>query len=105
MRELENAIESALALARGERLTARDFALSGARAAASAGSKEEALPLSLDAYERAALERALRECGGDASRAARRLGIGRSTFYRKLAQHGAARHPGASVGVADAPTR
>jgi DNA-binding NtrC family response regulator len=46
------------------------------------------LPLSLDAYEKSALERALRESAGDAGAAARRLGIGRSTFYRKLAKHG-----------------
>jgi two-component system response regulator HydG len=87
VRELENAIESALALARGERLGAHDFALASARRAASAPGPDAALPLSLDAYERAALERALAECGGDATRAARRLGIGRSTFYRRLAQH------------------
>jgi two-component system response regulator AtoC len=93
VRELENAIESALALAREPRLSVRDFALPGARAAAAAGRAEESLPLSLEAYERAALERALRECGGDASRAARRLGIGRSTFYRKLASKGAELRP------------
>jgi DNA-binding NtrC family response regulator len=103
VRELENAIESALALARGGRLSARDFALPGARAASSAGSKEEALPLSLDAYECAALERALRECGGDASRAARRLGIGRSTFYRKLARRGAELRPQDAGASASAP--
>ncbi len=90
VRELENAIESALALAPGEWLRASDFAQDGARgsAARAAANPLPALPLSLDAYERAALERALQECSGDASSAARRLGIGRSTFYRKLAQHG-----------------
>ena len=46
------------------------------------------VPLSLEAYERLALERALNETGGDASEAARRLGIGRSTLYRKLSKHG-----------------
>ncbi|MBW2273374.1 MAG: response regulator [Deltaproteobacteria bacterium] len=46
------------------------------------------LPLSLEAYEKVALERALWESAGDAGAAARRLGIGRSTFYRKLAKHG-----------------
>jgi transcriptional regulator of acetoin/glycerol metabolism len=58
------------------------------------------VPLSLDAYERCAIERALREAGGDASQAARRLGIGRSTFYRKLSKHGIFIHrsPG-SAGV------
>jgi DNA-binding NtrC family response regulator len=86
VRELENAVESALALARGERLGARDFTLPAPRRLSAA--PEASLPLSLDAYERAALERALAECQGDATRAARRLGIGRSTFYRKAAQHG-----------------
>jgi DNA-binding NtrC family response regulator len=45
------------------------------------------LPVSLAAYERCALERALWESGGDAAAAAARLGIGRSTLYRKLARH------------------
>ena len=49
--------------------------------------RPEDLPLSLDAYERLALERALQESVGDAVEAARRLGIGRSTLYRKLAKH------------------
>jgi DNA-binding NtrC family response regulator len=87
VRELENAIESALALAPGPRLRAAD--LSALRGGPRAGAEPaRSLPLSLEAYERAALERALRECGGDAGAAARRLGIGRSTLYRKLAQHG-----------------
>jgi transcriptional regulator of acetoin/glycerol metabolism len=53
-----------------------------------AASPVEQLPLSFAAYERAVLERALRENGGEASVAARCLGIGRSTFYRKLSRHG-----------------
>jgi DNA-binding NtrC family response regulator len=89
VRELENVIESALALARGEKLRAADLPLPATRPAAGfAAPAAHALPLSLAAYERAALERALAECGGDASAAARRLGIGRSTFYRKLVTHG-----------------
>ncbi len=47
-----------------------------------------AIPLTLEAYERLALERALHEAAGDAAEAARRLGIGRSTYYRKAAKHG-----------------
>jgi DNA-binding NtrC family response regulator len=90
VRELENAVESALALARGPRLGVHDFAVPSASLPAAPPGAEAALPLSLDAYERAALERALAESGGDATRAARRLGIGRSTFYRKLAEHGIA---------------
>jgi DNA-binding NtrC family response regulator len=89
VRELENAIEAALALAPGPVLRLAD--LGGARrrpAAASSAPVPADLPLSLDAYERCALERALRESAGDATLAARRLGIGRSTFYRRLAHHG-----------------
>jgi len=97
VRELENAIESALALARGPRLRAADLLLgrrhrAAPRAPGGAPDPQPAgLPLSLEAYERCALERALRECDGNASRAAQRLRIGRSTFYRKLARHGLGR--------------
>jgi two-component system C4-dicarboxylate transport response regulator DctD len=51
---------------------------------------EASVPLSLEAYEGLALERALQESGGDARLAAARLGIGRSTFYRKAAKLGIA---------------
>ncbi len=86
VRELENAIESALALAAGPWLRARDFPIGRGRAPLATAAAGE-LPLSLDAYERSVLERALAESEGDAGLAARRLGIGRSTLYRKLAKH------------------
>jgi DNA-binding NtrC family response regulator len=100
VRELENVIESALALSNGPWLRAADlpmgrnrrvlpFVISRAAAQQGAGAPGlGSLPLSLDAYERSALERALLESGGNATDAARRLGIGRSTFYRKLGKHG-----------------
>jgi len=88
VRELENAVESALALCREGRLCAADFQLGRGTAPAAPAPAPMDVPLSLDAYERCALERALRESDGDATEAARRLGIGRSTFYRKLARHG-----------------
>jgi DNA-binding NtrC family response regulator len=50
--------------------------------------RPDPIPLSLAAYERRALERALNENAGDARRAARCLGIGRSTFYRKASKLG-----------------
>jgi two-component system response regulator HydG len=90
VRELENAIESALALAPGPRLRAADLRPLHRGAPGRGAPPEAPLPLSLDAYERSALERALAESGADASAAARRLGIGRSTFYRKAARHGIA---------------
>ena len=87
VRELENAIEAAIALAVGPVLEARDFPVGRAEAADRRHQAPTGLPLSLDAYEREALERALAESGGDAREAARRLGIGRSTLYRKLSRH------------------
>ncbi|MCP3986863.1 MAG: sigma-54-dependent Fis family transcriptional regulator [bacterium] len=89
VRELENAIESAMALSQSERLHAADFRLGGSTPlpVVSTPSVGAAVPLSLEAYERLALERALEESRGDASEAARRLGIGRSTLYRKLSKH------------------
>ena len=88
VRELENAIESALALARGPRLRVADLPLARRVAGDAHGAATRGLPLSLAAYERCALERALRESNGDVTEAARRLGIGRSTLYRRLAHHG-----------------
>ncbi len=101
VRELENVIESALALAPGPRLRAADLPFRWSSLAygslrptgehgtlLAATAAESAIPLSLASYERAALERALAEARGDASAAARLLGIGRSTLYRRLARHG-----------------
>ena len=48
---------------------------------------EDDIPLDLGAYERLCLERALRDTGGDKRKAARLLGMGKSTFYRKLNSH------------------
>ncbi len=87
VRELENVIESAVALASADRLRASDLPLEGpARAKPDPGLPE--LELSLAAYERCALERALEETSGDVRSAAHLLGIGRSTLYRKLCLHG-----------------
>ena len=88
VRELENIIESAMALAPGPRLRASDLSLNRPASRSAAAPAPDALPISLDAYERCVLERALDGSRGDASAAARLLGIGRSTLYRKLAKHG-----------------
>ena len=88
VRELENTIESAMALAPGPRLGISDLALNRPASRSTSVFVPANLPISLDAYERCAFERALAECVGDVSAAARILGIGRSTFYRKLGKHG-----------------
>jgi two-component system response regulator HydG len=48
----------------------------------------ESEPLSLDNYEKRALVRAIEEAGGDKIAAAKLLGVGKSTLYRKLKYHG-----------------
>ncbi len=88
VRELENVIESAMALAPGPLLRSADLPRVRSAVQAAAPAAPSGLPLPLAANERAALERARAECGGDARAAASRLGIGRSTLYRKLARHG-----------------
>jgi len=87
VRELENVIESALALAPGPRLRIADLPRTRRNSSRVVSTALIDVPVSLEAYERCALERVLWECGGDATAAAARLGIGRSTFYRKLAKH------------------
>jgi transcriptional regulator with PAS, ATPase and Fis domain len=99
VRELENAVEAALALAPGPRLRAADLPFVRRGSRTSQHALPANLPLDLDAYERAAVERAIAECGGDVSAAARALGIGRSTLYRKLDRHGL-KPPRASAGAA-----
>jgi len=86
VRELANAIESAAAFATGSRLTLKDLPVEN-RVRSAPISEHLTLELSLEAYERCAIERSLLEADGDILAAARALGIGRSTFYRKLAKH------------------
>ena len=88
VRELENVIESAFALAPGPRLRVADLPRTCRLVTRRSEQNLSGIPTSLEAYECSVLERALSESGGDATAAANLLGIGRSTFYRKLSKHG-----------------
>ena len=46
---------------------------------------------SLEQADRAVLVKALRQCGGHVETAAVLIGIGASTFYRKIVEHGITR--------------
>jgi DNA-binding NtrC family response regulator len=89
VRELENAVERAVALGSGSMLHVGDLP---SNLQYSTGERmpqiDELLPL--DELERRAILRALREAGGDKLAAARLLGIGKTTLYRKLKQYEAA---------------
>jgi DNA-binding NtrC family response regulator len=96
VRELENTIEAAVALAQGTRITAADLRLSSFDEPRA--KPPEHIELSLASYERACLEEALRRCQGDVRAAAKLLGIGRSTFYRKLERPGSSAPEGGGRG-------
>jgi DNA-binding NtrC family response regulator len=91
VRELENAMERAVALGSGPLLHVVDLPSNlqygtGERLPQS----DELLPL--EELERRAILRALRESSGDKLAAARLLGIGKTTLYRKLKQYDAESH-------------
>ncbi|HEY6246723.1 MAG TPA: sigma-54-dependent Fis family transcriptional regulator [Pyrinomonadaceae bacterium] len=104
VRELENAIERAVIIASGRQieledlpeaiskiaLEARDrIKVERARAASEGRTTtfEVTVPSSMEEIERQAIEATLDYTEGDKSHAARALGIGRKTLYRKLEQY------------------
>ena len=42
----------------------------------------------VDVFERVVIQRVIAECGGNATRAAKALGISRAGLYKKLDKHG-----------------
>lgn len=84
VRELRQAVERAVITARGPEILAADFALVPARTAPVSPSE----PMTLEALERSALERALRRHQGNVTRAADELGLTRPAFYRRMEKYG-----------------
>jgi DNA-binding NtrC family response regulator len=86
IRELENAMERAVALGSGPILHAANLPSNlQYPATEKPAERDELVPL--EALERRAILRALRETAGDKLAAARLLGIGKTTMYRKLKQY------------------
>jgi DNA-binding NtrC family response regulator len=86
IRELENAIERAVALGSGPILHVGDLPSSLQFTGSERISENDEL-VPLEAMERRAILRALHETSGDKMAAARLLGIGKTTLYRKLKQY------------------
>jgi len=89
VRELENAVERAVALGSGSMLHVGDLPSNLQYVPDDRMPKNDEL-LPLEELERRAILRALRESSGDKLAAARLLGIGKTTLYRKLKQYEAA---------------
>jgi DNA-binding NtrC family response regulator len=92
VRELENAIERTIAQGSGPILHAGDLPTNLQFGTGDRLPRNDEL-LPLDELERRAILRALREAGGDKLAAARMLGIGKTTLYRKLKQYEAQAQP------------
>ncbi len=92
VRELGNAVKHGCALARGGviELAHLPEELQSGGAAPAAGVQAEGSPLRLEEAERAHVLRVLDRCGGSQNEAARVLGIGRTTLWRKLRAWGVA---------------
>ncbi|HEX3559128.1 MAG TPA: sigma 54-interacting transcriptional regulator [Pyrinomonadaceae bacterium] len=104
VRELENAIERAVIIASGRQIELDDLPEQISRTvheerSRTRGERERAaaegrslkieipVPATVEEIERLAIEATLDYTGGDKTRAARALGIGRKTLYRKLRQY------------------
>ncbi len=83
VRELENLLESLCAVSTEDPQVITDKEVRQALAQAPAAVLTE-VPLALDDMERMAIERAVRLCHGNRTRAAALLGISRDTLYRKI---------------------
>jgi transcriptional regulator with PAS, ATPase and Fis domain len=83
VRELENVIQAALALAPGDVIGEEDLRLDSPDQESSTSSAG----LSLEQVEQRHIDRVLRSVGGNRRDAARILGIDRSTLYRKMKQY------------------
>jgi len=110
VRELENAIERAVIIASGRQIELEDLPeaigktvlqerdrikVERAKAASEGRTTtfEVTVPSSMDEIERAAIEATLDYTKGDKTHAARALGIGRKTLYRKLDHYNGRNNP------------
>jgi len=87
VRELENCIQRAVSLGSGTFIQLQDLPSAMLYRLASKSSARQDLG-TLQALEQQAIRQALQATGGDRVRAAKLLGIGKTTIYRKLKEYG-----------------
>jgi DNA-binding NtrC family response regulator len=87
VRELRTAIEHAVVLCRGDKISARDLPPSIRSGVAPAAQSAQALAandLTVKEAEKQLIVRALKETNGNRTLAAEKIGMSRRTFHRKL---------------------
>ena len=84
VRELGHAVERAVLMAHGDRITARDLGLQG-RAEPGRATEEE---MTLEEAEKAFIRKVLARHEGNVLAAAEQLGMSRSALYRRIQQYG-----------------
>jgi len=89
VRELHTAIEHAVVFCRGDKITLRDLPASVRKSAGEGAAQPGAVALpegslTVQEAEKKLIARALDECGGNRSQAARQIGVSRRTLHRKL---------------------
>ena len=84
VRQLQQTIERAVLVGCGDVLEIADLRSDGA----AQGGGQSGDTRTLDAAERALIERTLERCDGNLTRTAAELGLSRGTLYRKLEKHG-----------------
>lgn len=85
VRQLRNVIDSAVVLAEGDRIEVSDLGLRDS------GASGELETLRIEDWERKLIGEALRRTNGNIPEAAKLLGIGRATLYRKIEEYQIAR--------------
>ena len=88
VRELRTAIEHAVVLSRGERITLRDLPPSVRGEISGGGAKLfQGKDVTVKDAEKQLIVRALKETSGNRTRAAQKIGMSRRTFHRKLHEY------------------
>ena len=87
VRELRTAIEHAVVLCRGERISLRDLPASARGAAAGESRLLPGKDFTVKDAEKQLILRALKETEGNRTRAAQKIGMSRRTFHRKLHEY------------------
>ena len=83
VRELDHTVERAVLMAQNATITANDLGLRGGHQAS-----QRLEDLSLEEVERLLIRKALGRYDGNVSRAAKALGLSRSSLYRRIVRHG-----------------